>query len=158
MSGVIARSPVSEGYRAMLLVALEGAGSGGRDLYVEVGGAPEEDLLVFNDKGLLVDPYSVIYPISGVDIRGSLGEPERSASLMYQATSVGRTRQSAQVQADRIRTATVGRAPGGAFLHPLDAGLSMVVCGRRNSEIGTAEAVEGLWQVADTYVLEVQAL
>lgn len=155
---VIARSPVTEGYRAMLIAGLVGAGSEGRNLYVEVGGAPDDALLVWNDHGLLVDPYTILYPLTGTGLRGSLGQPERSAPLMYQATSVGRTRQSAQLQADRIRVITVTHLPGGAFLHPLDAGLSMVVSDRRTSEIGTAEAIEGLWQVADTYVLEVQAL
>jgi hypothetical protein len=158
MTGVIARSPVTEGYRAMLLAALAGQGSDGRNLYVEVGSSPQDDDLVFNDKGLLIDPYSIIYPLTGVNLRGTLGKPERAAPLMYQVTSVGRTRQSAQIQADRIRVITVTHAPGGAFLHPLDAGLSMVVSDRRTSEIGVAEAIEGLWQVADTYVLEVQAL
>lgn len=158
MTAVIARSPVDLGFKAMLLAAHAAAGTDGRPLYTEIGSAPAGHLLVKTDDGKLIDPYTILYPIGAVGIRGTLGQPERSAPLMYQLTSVGRTYQSAQVMADLNRAAVIARAPGGVFLHPLDAGLSMVVSDRRNNEIGTPEPSEGLWQVADTYVLEVQAL
>lgn len=147
MTAIIARSPVTEGYKAMLLAA---------GLNVEIGSAPLA--LVKDDQGNLVDPYSIIYPITAATLRGTLGQPERSAPLPYQVTSVGRTAQSAQAQADNVRAATTDRVPGGAFLHPLDPGLQMMVSDRRTSEIGTAEPSEGLWQVVDTYTIEVQAL
>jgi hypothetical protein len=60
--------------------------------------------------------------------------------------------------ADRVRRAVTDRQPNGDWVHPLNAGAGMVVSGRRISEIGVAEAASGLWQVVDTYVLDVQAL
>lgn len=147
MAGIIVRDPVTEGYKAMLTAA---------GLSVEVGSAPAS--LNLDDKGLLVDPYSIVYPVTAVELRGTLGLPQRSGPLPYQVTSVGRTVRSAQIQADNVRKATTERETWGAFLHPLDAGAGMVVSDRRTSEIGTPEAYEGLWQVADTYVLEVQAI
>jgi hypothetical protein len=158
VTAVIARSPVTEGLKAMLLDALAGAASEGRDLFVEIGSAPEAILLELTDDGKLVDPYGIIYPLPSVGVRGTLGNPERSAPLSYQVTSVGRTAQSAQVMADLIRPAVTSHLSGGAFLHPIDAGAGMVVCGRRCIEIGQALASNGLWQVDDTYVLDVQAL
>jgi hypothetical protein len=155
---IIARNPVTEGLKAMLLAALVGAGTAGRNLYVEIGSAPADSLLVEDDQGRLIDPYGIIYPLPGVELRGSLSQPERMVPLPYQVTSVGRTHGSAQIMADKIRRATVDRNPNGSFLHPLSAGASMVVSDRRTSEVGTAEAHEGLWQVPDTYVLEAQAL
>jgi hypothetical protein len=158
VTAVIARSPVDLGLKALLLAAHATAGTAGRPLHTEIGSAPDAALLVRTDDGKLIDPYTILYPIASLGVRGTLGQPERSAPLMYQVTAVGRTHQSAQIMADLNRIGITSRVPGGAFLHPLDAGLSMVVSGRRTSELGTAEAVEGLWQVADTYVLEVQAL
>jgi hypothetical protein len=147
VTGIILRDPVTEGYKAMLVAA---------GLKVEIGSAPAT--LNTDEQGKLIDPYSIIYPITGAELRGTLGQPERSGPLPYQVTSVGRTQRSAQIQADLVRIATATRVPGGPFLHPLDAGAGMVISDRRTREIGTPEAIEGLWQVADTYVLEVQAL
>lgn len=157
MSAVIDRAPITSGLKAMLLAALSGAATDGRNLYVEVGSAPAESLLFKDAQGKLIDPYGIVYPITGVEFHGSLGQPDRAGALPYQLTWVGRTYQSAQVIADLGRHAVLDRTANGSFLHPLTAGASMVISDRRQSEIGTAEPSEGLWQVVDTYALQVES-
>lgn len=158
MTDVIARAPVTAGFKAAVNTALEGSGGDGRDLYVEVGSAPEDSLLNRDDTGRLVDPYGIVYPLWGLDPHGTLANPHRSIGLFHQITCVGWTYQSAQFLADLIRGIVLERGANGVYVHPVDAGLSMVVLQRRISEVGTPELSDGLWQVPDTYVLDVQAL
>lgn len=157
MNHVIERSPVTTGFKAMLLAGLVGAASGGRNLYVEIGSAPQASLLNKDEQGRLIDPYGIIYPVTSVLLYGSYGYPQDGATVPYQVTSVGRNRESAEVMSDLVRKVVTVRTGGGSWVHPLNAGVSMSVVDRRCREFGTSESIEGLWQVSDVFELEVQA-
>jgi hypothetical protein len=143
---LVARAPVDNG----LKIALETYG-----LNAEIGEAPRD--LILDDRGVLREPYSIIYPWPSLDLQGSMQDPEDQATLVYQITSVGSTRMSCQVQGDRVRRAIVERSPGGAFAHAISAGTSMTVIDRMTREIGQVVPEGGLWNVHDLYSLEVQA-
>lgn len=65
----------------------------------------------------LIYPYHVLYSIAGGSIGGPpLGQSSGDAVLVYQIDSVGRTRDSAERLADRLREWLVGRTPQGAFV------------------------------------------
>ena len=49
-------------------------------------------------------PYAVLYLLPGGDFDGPLSDSQGDMTFMYQVTSVGETRQQAQVVADIIRT------------------------------------------------------
>jgi len=52
-------------------------------------------------------PYAIVWPIPGGTLDGSLGAPDTDAETLYQVTSVGATRQQAEVVGDRVREALV---------------------------------------------------
>lgn len=158
MTATIAREPVTSGLKTMWLAALAGAGAEGRDLYVERGTAPADDQLELDDHGRLIDPYGILYTLPALEFHGSLANAQRAGYLPYQLTCVGRNERSAQEFADLARRVFLDRLASGVYVHPVDAGLGMVVSDRRISETGVAEASNGLWQVVDSYVVAVQAL
>lgn len=49
----------------------------------------------------LTPPYAVVYKIEGGEFAGSLQDPFEDADLVYQVTSVGRTREQAEWVADK---------------------------------------------------------
>ena len=158
---LIERNPVTTGLKTMLNTHFTGGGTGGTNLKIGVGAAPLDLLKDANNQ--LVDPYAIIYPLPSQTIyspgmfRGTLAHPDSGATLIYQITSVGRTDQSAQIMADRVRRAVMERGTNGQFLRSISVGASMAIIHRTNREIGLAQPSEGLWQVVDLYELEVQA-
>ena len=62
------------------------------------GVAPRE-----SDKTEMKAPYAVLYSLPGGDFDGPISDSQADVSLMYQVTSVGETRQQAQVIQDIIR-------------------------------------------------------
>lgn len=149
VAGIIERSPVTNGLRDLL------RGSLGVNYKVDVGEAPRD--IEFDAQGRLIHPYAVINPWPSQHVYGSLELPESGARLSYQVTSVGRTDESAQVLADRIRRVVLERLANGSFRYALSVGVSMIVTDRTQRELGLLTPAGGLWNVHDLFDLEVQA-
>jgi hypothetical protein len=149
VAGIIERSPVTNGLRDLLRGAL------GVNNKVDVGEAPRD--IELDGQGKLIHPYAVINAWPSLVVYGSLELPESGARLTYQVTSVGRTDESAQVLADRIRRVVLERLANGSFRYSLIAGGSMTVTDRSQRELGLLTAAGGLWNVHDLFDLEVQA-
>lgn len=152
---LIERTLVTTGLRDMLRTHFTGAGTGGTDLVGEVGEAPRN--LNKNSNGLLIDPYWILFPMPTALGFGDLAHPESNGRLPYQLTSVGRTDESAGIMADLIRRAILERDGSGSFVRAISAGASMSVIDRSQREIGFLTPEAGLWNVHDTFDLEVQA-
>jgi hypothetical protein len=54
--------------------------------------------------------YTIVYPLIGGVFDGSLGEPDDDASLIWQLTCVGASRQQAEFEADASLAALVGQS------------------------------------------------
>ncbi|MDX1407623.1 MAG: hypothetical protein R3330_05800 [Saprospiraceae bacterium] len=80
-------------HTAALLTALSAAGFDIGD-----GQAPRNA-----DKSEIDPPYAVLYPIPGGRFDGPISDSQADVVLQYQITSVGRTRQQAQVTLDVCR-------------------------------------------------------
>jgi hypothetical protein len=144
---IIDTDPVLNGLIAALVAALAPQKVGD-------GVAPEN---VLDAQNRLLAPYVIVYGITSPVFGGSLAHPEEMAGLQFQVTSVGGNRRSALIMRDRVSRAILGRTASGAFEQPITTGSTVTVIDRRVFEYGTPEAVQNLWQVPDTYVLEVQA-
>lgn len=149
VAGIIERSPVTTGLRDTLRGGL------GVNNKVDVGEAPRD--ILKDDQGRLTHPYAVINAWPSLVTYGSLELPDSGARLTYQVTSVGRTDESAQVLADRIRRVVLERHANGSFRYPISAGGSMTVTGRWQRELGLMIPAGGLWNVHDLFDLEVEA-
>jgi hypothetical protein len=152
---VIERHPVTIGLRDMLRTFLLGKGSSARDLRIESGESPRD--LLYDDKNRLVDPYAIIYPVQSLNLYGDYANPQSSATLSYQITSVGRTDDSAGIMSDLVRRGVTERAASSTFVRSISAGASMTVTDRRIRELGMMFPDAGLYNVHDIFDLEVQA-
>lgn len=73
------------------------------------------------------DGFYVLYPMPGGSVSGTLGEPDRQASLVYQVTSVGKRDDQVQQLADRAYDVVLDRAASGAFENALaPAGAAVI--------------------------------
>lgn len=115
--------------------------------------------IVRDDRGQLVKPYHIIYPLPGRPLpeHGSLAKAEEAVAVAVQVTTVGARHDHAVEGADACRAGLLARDPSGDFTNAIAAG-SDVVIDRRTSVLGAPEpSGGGLWQVADTYDLEVNS-
>lgn len=112
------------------------------------------DNLTFDDDGLLIDPYSIVYPLVTTQITGSWIGPGEHVCIPFQVTAVGRNDEQAQAMADLNREAVLARTAGGSFVNPITADVQVIE--RRIVDMsGPDPAGGGLWQVPDTFELEV---
>jgi hypothetical protein len=62
------------------------------------------------DKSVKTIPFAALYPLLGGDFDGPLSDTQADVSLMYQITSVGETRQQAQIVLDILRVLMADRS------------------------------------------------
>jgi hypothetical protein len=93
-------------------------------------------------------PYVVLWPIPGGYIDGSLGRPDSDAESLYQATSVGATRQQAETVGDRVRAALVG-----AQLTIPGRGLIRVRCEELGGATPDRSVEPAVFMVPDQFVV-----
>jgi hypothetical protein len=80
-------------------------------------------------EGKLVEGYTYVHSIDGGDFDGPpLWSPESDATLVYQVTSVGVTREHAEWIADRVRLTMLARVADGGFqvAFPVLAGMKVI--------------------------------
>lgn len=153
--GIVERNPVNKGLKNLLNSNAVPRSPSAPDRF-EISKAPET--IRKDDDGRLIDGYGIIYPLTSPLAWGSLQHPEDVLTASYQVTCHGRTDTQAQRLQDLVFGALIGRAPSGAFLHPILAS-PMTVIERRFTEAGTLEeGPGGLWQVPYVYDMEVQAI
>lgn len=106
-------------------------------------------------------PYCIVYSIPGGSSSGSLADPFEDSGLVYQVTSVGRTRQQAEWMADRVRNVWLSRTTRGTFQVPLVSPQGWTAAGRIPQD-GSGGGVdrEGeppneVFSVPDRYILQV---
>jgi hypothetical protein len=117
------------------------------------------DGIALDVHGQLIDPYAIVYPLPGVPSYPALDD-SWCTSLQYQITCVGQNADQAQWMADKTRHALTSRNPatGGNWTNPITASDALVIDRRLREEGGPEPTGDGgLWQVVDTYDLEVQA-
>lgn len=107
---------------------------------------------------LLVDPYSIIYPLPGQRSYSSLDDVW-CVVLMYQVTNIGQNADQSSWMADKTRQALTSRNPstGNDWTTPITASDVHVIDRRLREEGGPEPTGGGLWQTVDTYDLEVYA-
>lgn len=120
----------------------------------ELAAIPDD--VQYDAQDRLVDPYSIIYPLHGQPSYPDL-EDKWCVTLMYQVTNVGQNADQAQWMADASRKALTSRASNGDWTNPITASDASVIDRRLREEGGPESTGGGLWQVVDTYDLEVIA-
>ncbi len=156
MSLLVKRSPLTKALLAMLNAEFPATESGGLIDRYDVGRAP--DTVPKNRKDELVHGYGLIYPITSPIMWGSLSDPEDTLTATYQVTHVGRTAEHAQNIADKCHEIILTRGANGLFTNGITV-AGHTVLERRCVERGTViESSGALWEVPDTYDLEVQAV
>jgi hypothetical protein len=112
--------------------------------------------VTYDGAGLLVDPYSIVYPLPGVGSYANL-EDVWCVVMQYQVTNIGQNADQAQWMADASRQALTSRNPdaGGVWTQPITASDVLVIDRRLREEGGPEPTGGGLWQVVDTFDLEV---
>lgn len=153
---VVERSSVTAGLKSMLNSGAIPRPVGTPDRF-EIGRAPLE--IPKDDQNRLTIGYGIIYPLTSPLLWGSFEDPEDVLTSTYQITCHGRNDEHAESLMDATHAAVTLRAPNGQFQHAIPSGLSMLVIDRRTREVGTLEqGPGGLWQVANVYDFEVQAI
>lgn len=116
------------------------------------------DGVAFDADEKLIDGYGIVTPLPGVPDYGTL-EDEWCVLLQYQVTNVGQNADQAQWTADRSREALTSRDPatGNDWTNPITVSDALVIDRRLREEGGPEPSGGGLWQVVDTYDLEVIA-
>ena len=69
---------------------------------IPCGDGREPDGAGWNDEMTTFEPYAAIFPIPGGTRDGTLADWEEDATLVYQATCVGPTQQSAEALVDEV--------------------------------------------------------
>lgn len=107
--------------------------------------------------GKPIYPYFVAYSIPGGSVSGApLGQAQGDAEFLIQLDSVGRTRQQAQMAADRARNWVVGRTSDGQFV--VQAGNpdgvrihDRIVDGTPGAPLQEGQPPNEVFTVSDTY-------
>lgn len=120
----------------------------------ELCAAPDD--ITYDAEGRLVDPYCVIYPLTGVASHVAL-DGVTGTVKMIQVTNVGSNADQAQWMADASRKALTSRGSNGDWTNPITASDALVIDRRLREDGGPEPSGGSLWQVADTYDLEVIA-
>lgn len=95
-------------------------------------------------------PYFIVYPIEGGDFYGPpLGDPESSATLVFQVTSVGDSPKQVEMVADRIRRTLLARADGN-YVTRLDT-PTVAVTGRWSLGAGSMDSDSRLHSIAERF-------
>ena len=108
------------------------------------------------DNAQSIETYAVIRPIdSGGTYGPPLAAPDADASLEYDITSVGQDDRQAAWVADDVRRVMLGRDPNGGLL--LDLVIEEHTAGDRwaPGPIGAPRLESGVYQVVDSYRVEV---
>lgn len=122
---------------------------------IDYGRVP--DGLTLDQRGRLIDPYSIVYNIDTLPHDPRFCKDRWIARIEYQVTNVGRTDDHAQWMADANRKAFLNRGAGGVFVQAI-AAVGAAVIDRDPLRLRGPEASGGgLWQVVDSFLLEVES-
>lgn len=93
-------------------------------------------------------PYGVLWPIRGGMLDGPLGDPDDDADTRYQITTVGASREQAEVAADLLRAATLA-----ASLTVTDRTVQRIRCDELGGATPDRSVEPAVWIVADRYTV-----
>ncbi|MFC7219662.1 hypothetical protein ACFQLX_16040 [Streptomyces polyrhachis] len=103
-------------------------------------------------------PYSVLYELGQSSWQGApFGDADADARVLLQVTSVGSTAEQASLQADKVRSAFLGRVAGsGLFQHAI-APVGYAVIGRELEKEDGTSVVGAVYYYVQRFVLTVSS-